>query len=296
MKLWLKILIGVVVLVIIAFLGLSAYLGATATSVERIPVTVSPTDFALEYEEITFPSREDHLTIHGWFLPCPDSEYIIIMLHGAESNRSDPGVGMLDIAVELIANGYNVLMFDMRAHGDSEGDRLSAGFHERKDLWGAVGFVQERGFEQIGVLGFSMGAATAIMGAAEETDIDCVVADSSFADMAGIMEREFTERTNFPGFFLRPVMFMVKIMYGVDFAAVKPVENVPEIAPRPILFIHGEEDDFTPLDHAYRLYEASQNPDDMLWIVPGADHVKAYMTSPTEYIDKVTAFFDNALK
>lgn len=89
---------------------------------------------------------------------------------------------------------------------------------------------------------------------------------------------------------------MVNIMYGVDFNAVKPVENVPELAPRPILFIHGEEDDFTPLDHAYRLYEASQNPDDTLWIVPGADHVKAYVTSPAEYIDKVIAFFDNILK
>ena len=296
MKWWLKAIIGLVVLVIVAFLGLSAFLGASATRVERIPVTISPADLGLDYEDITFPSREDHLTLHGWFLPSPDSEQVIIMLHGAESNRSDPGVNMMGIAAELIANDYNVLMFDFRGHGESEGDRLSAGYHERKDLLGAVDFVQERGFEQIGVLGFSMGAATALMGTAEETNIDCIVADSSFADMTGIMEREFTERTKFPGFFLTPVLFMVNIMYGVDFKAVKPVENVPEIAPRPILFIHGEEDDFTPLDHAYRLYEASQNPDDALWIVPGADHVKAYVTSPTEYIDKVIAFFDNTLK
>ena len=296
MKWWLKGIIGLVVLVIVAFLGLSAFLGASATRVERIPVTISPADLGLDYEDITFPSREDHLTLHGWFLPSPDSEQVIIMLHGAESNRSDPGVNMMGIAAELIANDYNVLMFDFRGHGESEGDRLSAGYHERKDLLGAVDFVQERGFEQIGVLGFSMGAATALMGTAEETNIDCIVADSSFADMTGIMEREFTERTKFPGFFLTPVLFMVNIMYGVDFKAVKPVENVPKIAPRPILFIRGEEDDFTPLDHAYRLYEASQNPDDALWIVPGADHVKAYVTSPTEYIDKVIAFFDNTLK
>jgi fermentation-respiration switch protein FrsA (DUF1100 family) len=296
MKWWLKVIIGLVVLIIIAFLGLSAYLGASATSIERASVTLSPADLGLEYEDISFTSREDHLTLYGWFLPTPGSEQVIIMLHGAESNRSDPGVGMLDIAAGLAANGYNILMFDFRGHGESEGDRLSAGYHERKDLWGAVDYVQERGFESIGVLGFSMGAATALMGAAEDTDIDCVVADSSFADMAGIMEREFTERTGAPGFLMKPVLFMVKIMYGVDFAAVKPVENVPEIAPRPIFFIHGEEDEFVPLDHAYRLYEASENPDDMLWVVPGADHVKAYLTRPVEYIDKVTAFFDNTLK
>jgi len=296
MKWWLKVIIGVVVLIIVIIIGVSAYLGGIATRVDREPVTINPADLGLEYEDITFPSREDHLILHGWFLPSPNSEEIIIILHGAESNRCDININVMGIAVELVAHGYNVLMFDFRGHGESEGERLSAGYHERKDLWGAVDFVRERGFESIGVLGFSMGAATALMGAVEEPDIDCVVADSSFADMEGIMEGEFTERTRFPGFFITPVLYMVKVMYGVDFTAVKPVESVPEIAPRPILFIHGEEDDFVPLDHAHRLYEASQNPDDMLWIVPGAEHVKSYITSPAEYIEKITTFFDNILK
>jgi fermentation-respiration switch protein FrsA (DUF1100 family) len=296
MKWWLKVIIGVVVLVIVIILGVSAYLGGLATKVDREPLTINPADLGLEYEDITFPSREDHLMLHGWFLPSPDSEEVIIILHGAESNRCDINVNVMGIATALVAHDYNVLMFDFRGHGESEGERISAGYHEKKDLWGAVDFVRGRGFEKIGVLGFSMGAATALMGAAEEPDIDCVVADSSFADMEGIMEGEFTERSRFPGFFITPVLFMVKIMYGVDFSAVKPVESVPEIAPRPILFIHGEKDDFVPLDHTYRLYAASQNPDDILWIVPGAEHVKGYITRPTEYIEKITAFFDNALK
>jgi len=84
--------------------------------------------------------------------------------------------------------------------------------------------------------------------------------------------------------------------FAVDFKAVKPYENVPQIAPRPIFFIHGEEDDFIPIDHAYRLYEASENRADTLWIVPGADHVKAYQTAPEEYISRVTAFFDEYIR
>jgi fermentation-respiration switch protein FrsA (DUF1100 family) len=296
MKWWLKAIIGIVVLVIVIILGVSAYLGGVATRVDREPITLNPADLGLEYEDITFPSREDHMILHGWFLPSPESEQVIIMLHGAESNRTDPDINAMGIAVKLVASGYNVLMFDFRGHGESEGERLSAGYHEIKDLWGAVDFVQERGFEKIGVLGFSMGAATALMGAAEEPDIDCVIADSSFADMGGIMEREFTNRTRFPGYFITPVLFMIKIMYGVDFTEVKPVEYVPKIAPRPILFIHGEKDDFVPLEHARRLYEASQNPADALWIVPGAEHVKGYITSPEEYINRITAFFDSVLK
>lgn len=296
MKWWLKLIISLIAIVVVAFVGISAYLGYSMTRVERLPIEETPADMGLKYEDITFPSRDDKLTLRGWYLPSHNGEQIIIMGHGAGGHRADPDVNMLGIASELIDHGYNVLMFDFRGHGESEGERLSAGYHERKDLLGAIDFVKGRGFTHIGILGFSMGATTALMAAAEEVDIDCVVADSSFAELTGIMEREFKERSGFPGFFLTPVLFMVKIMYGVDFAAVEPVETVSGIAPRLILFIHGEEDTFIPLDHAYRLKEASQNPQNELWVAPNATHVRAYVENRAEYINKITAFFDEALK
>jgi dipeptidyl aminopeptidase/acylaminoacyl peptidase len=295
MKLWLKIVIGLVAFVIIAFLSISAYMGYSMTRVEREAITESPADYNLAYEDIEFPSREDSLTIRGWYLPA-ESDTVIIMVHGAESNRADTSVGMLEIAAELVNHDYSILMFDMRAHGESDGERISIGYHERKDVLGAVDYAEERGFQRIGILGFSMGGATSLLAAAEDDTIDCLVSDSAYADMAGIIKREFKERSSFPTFFLDPMLFMIKIMYGVDFKAVKPYEAVPEIAPRPILFIHGGEDDFVPIDHAYRLYEASENPADTLWIVPGADHVRAYRTAPEEYIHRVTAFFDEYLR
>jgi fermentation-respiration switch protein FrsA (DUF1100 family) len=296
MKWWLKTIIALVALIVIVFLGISVYLGYSMTRVERVPVEESPANLGLEYEDISFPSRDDTLNLRGWYLPSDDSERIIIMVHGAETNRTDPGVNMLGIASDLVGRGYNVLMFDLRGHGESEGKRLSAGYHERKDLLGAIDFVKGRGFERIGVLGFSMGAVTALMVAAENNDIDGVVADSSFADLTGIIEREFKERSGFPGFFLNPLLFTVKIMYGVDFRAVKPIASVPLIAPRPVFFIHGEKDTFVPLENVYRLYDASENPQNELWIAPDADHVKAYVSHPTEYIERITAFFDKALK
>ena len=71
---------------------------------------------------------------------------------------------------------------------------------------------------------------------------------------------------------------------------------VAEIAPRPIFFIHGELDETVPLEHAYRLQEASQNPENQLWVVPQTGHVRSYQTHPHEYISRVTTFFDEALK
>jgi fermentation-respiration switch protein FrsA (DUF1100 family) len=64
----------------------------------------------------------------------------------------------------------------------------------------------------------------------------------------------------------------------------------------PILFIHGAEDTFVPLEHAHRLKEASHNPENELWIAPGAEHVRAYVINPAEYISRTTAFLDKALR
>ena len=173
---------------------------------------------------------------------------------------------------------------------------MSAGYYEQRDLLGAIDYVKGRGFEHIGVLGFSMGAVTTLIAAASSSDIDAVVADSSFADLKDVMEPEFSKRTKFPKFFLPALLFIVKIMYSVDFSAVKPIELVSEIAPRPAFFIHGQLDETFPLEHAYRLHQAGQNPQNQLWIVPQAGHVRAYATCPEEYMNKITAFFDGILR
>jgi fermentation-respiration switch protein FrsA (DUF1100 family) len=141
-----------------------------------------------------------------------------------------------------------------------------------------------------------LGAVSTLLAAAEDENIGAIVSDSSFADLNDIMGPEFKKRTKAPELFLRPILFMIKTMYGVDFAAIRPIEAVPKIAPRPIFFIHGENDDMIPVAHASRLYEAANNPLDELWMVPGAGHTRSFKVQPQEYIEKVTAFFDTNLK
>ena len=295
MKLWLKIIIVLILVAVVAFLGISAYLGNSMTAVERVSITETPALYGLAYEEVSFTSQVDELTLYGWYLPAEGDE-VIIMVHGAEQHRADPSVNMLGVAAGLVEHDYSVLMFDMRGHGESEGDRMSAGYYETRDLLGAVDYVAGLGFEDIGVLGFSMGGATAIMTAAECDDIDAVVSDSAYADLNDMLEPQFAERTSFPTFFLRPMLVVVKFMYGVDFASIKPVEVVGDIYPRPILFIHGGIDDTVPVAHAHMLYEASNNPQNQLWVLPDVDHVDAYSSDPEEYLSQITAFFDDALR
>jgi len=296
MKWWWKAALTLVLVIVVATLGISGYLGYSMTRVERSAVEQDPALVGLDYEEVSFPSLEDELTLQGWFLPVADSQQVIIMVHGADQHRADPSIGMLGIASELVEHGYNVLMFDLRGHGESEGNMMSAGYYEQRDLNGAVEYVKGRGFQQIGVLGFSVGAATAVLATADNSDISALVSDSGFADLKDMMEPEFSKRTRFPKFFLGPLLFLVKIMYGVDFNAVSPEAVVPRIAPRPVLFIHGEDDETVPQEHAQRLYQASLNPQNQLWVAPGAGHVKIYLTYPEEYMNRVTMFFDMTLR
>lgn len=287
---------SVILALAVIFVGISAYLGYSLTRTERIPLTQNPSALNLTYEDVTFPSLDENLTLHGWLLPGTIDGTVIIMVHGNGYNRDDPTIGTLDIASELVRHGYSVLMFDLRGYGESDGATVSGGYYEKRDVEGAAAFVKQLGYENIGVIGFSLGAVSTLLAAAEDEDIDVVVADSSYADLNDIMGPEFKKRTKAPAFFLRPILFMIDIMYGVDFAAIRPIAAVPEIFPRPILFIHGENDDMIPVAHAERLYEAADNPSDELWIVPGAGHTRSFKTEPQVYIEKVVDFFDENLK
>jgi fermentation-respiration switch protein FrsA (DUF1100 family) len=296
MKKWLRVTLSIALAFLVIFVGISAYLGYSMTRAERVPLTEDPSVMGLTYENVAFPSMDEDLTLRGWFLPSEAGYPAIIMVHGNGYNRDDPTIGTLDIAAQLVQSGYNVLMFDLRGYGESGGSTVGGGYLEKQDLEGAVAYIKSRGFDRIGVIGFSLGAVTALLAAAEDNDIAVVVSDSSYADLNDVMGPEFEKRTKAPLIFLRPILFMIKILYGVDFAAIRPVAVVSEINPRPILFIHGSDDTTIPVSHVSILFEAAQNPQDELWIVPGAGHTQAYKLHPAEYMQRVTDFFDAGLE
>jgi fermentation-respiration switch protein FrsA (DUF1100 family) len=286
--------LAVIVLAAVTILGISGYAASSLTKFERVPVGSNPADFGLEYADVSFPSR-DGLTLRGWWLEGGDDSPIIVVVHGSEGNRADPPERMLGIAKELVGHGYNVLMFDMRGHGESGGEHISAGLYEKNDLLGAIDYVRGRGIEsKIGVLGFSMGATVCLMAAPASEEIDAVVADAAYADIVSIIESEFAERSDLPRFFIPIILFMTRTAYDVDFTAIKPEEAVKETSV-PVFIIHGEQDEMIPVEHAYRLKEASQNPDSRLWVVPEAQHANSYLVKPTQYKEQVISFFDEAL-
>src|SRR6266705_415613 len=109
-------------------------------------ITKTPADIGLSYRDVSFPSRENHVLLRGWFIPgvLPDgqltTERTIIMVHGLHSNRAALEAGLLDLSGALARLGFAILAFDMRGQGQSAPAPLSMGYYEQFDVLGAGHF------------------------------------------------------------------------------------------------------------------------------------------------------------
>lgn len=297
---WIRRLVWLAAIAAVVYLAVSGWSALSLTRPERKPLP--PKDGPVirglpPYREVAFSSRRDRLELKGWYFPSPNSQAAVILVHGRDGNRADETIGLPEIAKALVERGYNVLTFDLRGHGESAGDRLSFGPWETSDLLGAVDYVKLQGISprRIGVLGFSMGAATAILAAAESNDIRAVVADSSYANIGEIIEAKFPKASGLPGFFTPGAIFMGRLVLGIDLEAAAPERVVAKIAPRPVLLVQGFEDSLVPFSHAERLARAA-GPTAQLWLVPGAEHVRAFRLDPVGYLGRVVNFFHGALR
>ena len=115
----------------------------------------TPADYGLVYEDVSLKTA-DGLTLQGWYLPGENGAAIILM-HGLGGNR----ISLLGVAESLVEAGYSALIFDLRAHGESEGEFVPYGGPEAEDVKTAVSYLQTRPEvdpERIGSLGWSLGA------------------------------------------------------------------------------------------------------------------------------------------
>jgi pimeloyl-ACP methyl ester carboxylesterase len=135
-------------------------------------------------EEIHFLSR-DHLTLSGWWIPGSSPVIGTVIVCCGQNGSMDKDIPQ---AKPLHEAGFNVLMFDFRGHGRSQGEIVTMGAFEQADLFGALDYVsQERGIERVGVLGLSMGAGVALMVAAQDARIAALVVDGAYPRLDGIL-------------------------------------------------------------------------------------------------------------
>jgi alpha-beta hydrolase superfamily lysophospholipase len=296
-----RILLVVALLLTVSYLGISAYMVEQLPRTTRRCVVNNPAADALNFENISFRSLRDDLTLRGWLLKADaDEGRVVIMVHGYNGARDDENNGMYRVAQALLAQHFSVLMFDLRGCGQSEGDRFSLAWFEQQDVRGAIRYAQSRGYAHIGLLGYSMGAASSLLAAADEPAVQAVVEDSAYADLMDVLDREVPKRSGLPGIFTPGIVLMAKFMYGIEATAVKPAEAAARLGSRPLLIIHGQDDTLIPFESAERIWHArygAGTPDPATYyIVPGADHTQAFKTENAEYMRKVGGFFAQYLK
>jgi pimeloyl-ACP methyl ester carboxylesterase len=281
--LWLLLPVGLVLAV-----GLAASFYVTS----RQPRSAfhSPAEYGLEFEEVTFKAV-DGLTLQGCWIPATGSERAIIVLHGHGGSLD------WDIhrAPDLHAAGFNVFLFDFRAHGRSQGRLATFGYLERYDVKGALEFLKDRGVTSIGLLGFSYGALASMLSAPVYPEVRAVVADGGPARLRTALAARAVE-FHVPRWFTAPMAWLTvaitSLRLGVDLFHYEPVRWVGKITPRPIFFIHGELDQYVP--DFNELYAAANDPKEA-WRLAGVGHTKVSEVYPDEFRRRVIEFFDNNL-
>jgi len=289
-------LVGVVLVAgAIGYLSLSYVIADRFTLAERHPIGRGPQVASATYEDVALRTS-DGLILRGWFFPVR-GDRAAILIHGRHANRAEFEGRSEHIADFLIADGFSVLLFDLRGHGDSEGSRFSLGQFERLDVASAIDYVSSRGFAEnrIALLGISLGASTAIQELLLHPKVGAVIADSSYTDASTIVQEKLQQEAGVPGWFTPGVLLMTRVAFGLDGDQVRPIEIVRTHPERAILFIHCDTDGLIPVHHARDLRAASANPASTLWIAHDCEHAAASDHFPAEYRMRVTAFVDSQI-
>ncbi len=240
---------------------------------------------ALRDTFVTMPTGERH---HARYVNR-NSNKTALIIHGWRDNA----IKFLYLA-RLYEHelGYNIVLPDLHAHGQSEGDMIQMGWLDRKDALHWLTLFQT---DTMVVHGVSMGAATTMMLSAEQ--MPAGIKDLHFVEDCGYTSvwDEFSgQLQNMFGLPEFPLMYstsaLCKLRYGWSFGEASPLRQVSQCS-YPMLFIHGDCDSFVPTAMVYPLYDAKPTPKE-LWITKGAEHAQSYLKHKEEYIEKVRTFLN----
>ena len=252
----------------------------------KIITRLEPSDLGLKHEEVNFKSK-DGIRLSGWLIPNNKTKATIIVMHGYPADKAN----LLGIA-KFLAKDFNVFLFDFRSFGKSEGHYTTVGYLEKNDLLGAIEYLeQDEKMTKIGLYGFSLGGAVALM--TSHKNVKAIVTDSAYAKLSNMAKHMYS-----PFFILKyPLAYLEKlyglIFLGINIGNVNPVEDIKSIKV-PILLIHAEKDSQIPVSEAYLLHEANKKAE--LWIVEGTDHGMTHSVNPKKYEEKIIEFFNDNLE
>jgi pimeloyl-ACP methyl ester carboxylesterase len=205
----------------------------------------------------------------------PDHAVVFVVAHGFSGSWRSPGVARV---ARVLDEDAGVVAFDFRGHGQSRG-QSTLGDREVLDLDAAVRWARLLGYRSVATVGFSMGASVVIRHAGLLRGVDAVVAVSGparwyYRGTPTMRRLHFVIERPVGRLFARLAMGTRIGDKGWDPVPAEPRAVAGDIAPTPLLVVHGDRDRFFPLDHAYELAQAG-GPTAELWVEPGFGHAEA---------------------
>lgn len=258
----------------ISYFAVGLFVASRLTAPSPSQMEATPASVGLDFRNVRLESA-DGLELAGWWVPKERASRTAVLVHGFGGNKSNEQI----LATAPIYNraGYNVLMIDLRAHGQSEGDRRTLAYREVRDVRGALDWLQERGIsaDQTILHGWSMGGATVVR-SAPNTGVAAVIEEAGYADLPMLLYNSLSENSGLPGFFDLGTMLMAKVFLGFDPWAVVPEEDAARLSESetPLFIIHSTTDETVPFEHAGMFRDAY--PGAEFWRLEGYEHVEAF--------------------
>ena len=245
------------------------------------------------WQDIRMPSRFGY-SLTGTFIPNQQTtDKTLIFLHGFSESRL-AGLSYLNIYLNA---GYNLLLVDSRAHGESGGQSVTWGVYEKHDVDQWVDWLRHR-FPKgtIGMHGISMGAATALLHAGlneANKRVSFYIADSAYSDLESLLADQMSQRLQLPGNIPPQVLLpyanaVTYLRARFTFGAASPLRVVQQVT-TPVLYIHGEADRLVPASMSQQLYSMTKGQR-QIQLFPRADHVSSIYTDRSRYRTVVQGF------
>lgn len=235
-------------------------------------------------------TTEDSLTLKGWYIPAREKEaYTLLLIHDFNESK----ITLLDVAKGFYDRGFNLCLVDLRAHGESEGEKSTLGFLEARDINTILDSLEKKiKLSGLAVLGMGMGAAIAIKSASMDTSkrIKVIVLQSTFNNLPKYIELYSEDKWGLISKVFYSVMLrQLQYQLGYNLENMNITKMAKKID-RPMLFIVGNKDEVIPYKYSREVYDSSSSFKKDFWLVNGATHYTIKEIAEEEYFNKISVF------
>ena len=260
---------------------------------ELLPEVLQPEELGLRADRFHCVTG-DGVTLRGWTIPAAKpTDRSIVFCHGWGDNKGD-----VLRRFAFLQDAFNLVFFDTRAHGESDGEHSTIGYLESRDFAAVAAWLRENRpswTRRLGVCGLSMGAAVAIEGMSSHPEFRCAFLESPFRSFNTVVGQFCWNKFRLPFFpFAWWTLLVIRFRLGGDPEGHSPAYHAAKLSPRPLLFVTGAQDALMPVDEVRRLFAEAGEPKE-LWVIPEASHGRCQEFAGGEYERRALEFFEKHL-